>query len=182
MRALAVIRRDSVLPKVAVVNGGGASRPAKKPAKKPAKNRQRNIASTSTVCEIWLDSLIRSAQGKGMGLKFIRTAVALLLGFVLAAYPVVAMSGSSPAVKSCCKGCQRGCTRACCAAPGTPSAPVVPAPVPSSSQNEMQVMAPPVVPPLAWPSLSANECPPRFSSPIPMPAIPLFERDCCYLI
>jgi hypothetical protein len=109
--------------------------------------------------------------------------VALLLGFILAAWPVVAVpASSSPAVKSCCCKGRRCCNMACCAVQKDASAPVVPVPVPSSSQNELQVMAASVVTILTLPSLAANEVSQRFSLPAPMTAVPLFQRDCCYLI
>jgi hypothetical protein len=108
--------------------------------------------------------------------------VALLLGIILAAYPVVAGSGTSPAVKSCCHGCRHCCNMACCAAPKAPSAPVAPAPVPSASQNELQALSTSVISLLTPPPLPSNEYPSRFSSSVPMTAIPLFQRDCCYLI
>jgi hypothetical protein len=71
---------------------------------------------------------------------------------------------------------------ACCAAPKVPSAPVAPVPVSSTSQNEFQALPASVISLLTQPLLRATEYPSRFSSSTPMTAIPLFQRDCCYLI
>jgi hypothetical protein len=117
-----------------------------------------------------------------MALKVTRMAVAFLLGIILAAHPVVAISGAPPAAKPCC--CKGGhcCGRACCAASKDTSAPVTPVPVPSNSQNEFQALPASIISLLTLPSLPANEYPSRFSSLVPITAIPLFQRDCCYLI
>jgi hypothetical protein len=118
-----------------------------------------------------------------MALKLTRLVIALVLGLILAAHPFVTVSATSPAAKSCCcKGAHCCCDMACCVAPNAPSAPATPAPVPSTSQNELQVMAIPVVTLLTFPSPPANKYPWRFSSSASMAAVPLFQRDCCYLV
>jgi hypothetical protein len=117
-----------------------------------------------------------------MTFKVRRFAVALLLGFLLSAYPIVQMSGASPSIKSCCHHAEHCCNMPCCAAPKTPSAPVAPAPVPSPSQHELQGLSASILSLLSLPSPVAHEFPSRISLLPPMTAIPLFQRDCCYLI
>jgi hypothetical protein len=112
-----------------------------------------------------------------MTIKVTRFAVALLLGFLLAAYPVIAMSGTSPTAPPCCRNGGHCCNMPCCAAPKTPSAPVH-----ASSQNEWQALSASIISLLTLPWLATNEFPPRFSSLAPVTALPLFQRDCCYLI
>src|SRR6266496_182182 len=81
--------------------------------------------------------------------RIAKSAVVLLLGFVLAWQGVVSVStGVSPnagATKSscCCSGCDsRHCsTPACCARPADDHTPYPPAPPPTSPQNERQALA-----------------------------------------
>ncbi|HXC98212.1 MAG TPA: hypothetical protein VN048_02640 [Verrucomicrobiae bacterium] len=122
-----------------------------------------------------------------MAQKPLRIAIALLLGFILLAGSAIAVS-PLPATThtreagSCCSDCKDCQTPACCARPDAPAAPVTPVPAPSSSQNELQALAMPGVSILTLPSLPAHELSSRFSSPASMTAVPLFQRDCCYLI
>jgi hypothetical protein len=116
-----------------------------------------------------------------MALKLAKFAVALLLGFILAAYPVVGMYGPSPVTKSCCHG-GHCCKMGCCAAPQTPASPVNPAPAPSPSQQELQAPTLSLLSLLTPPLFTSKGQAAQFSSSVLMTAIPLFQRDCCYLI
>jgi hypothetical protein len=122
-----------------------------------------------------------------MALKLTRIVIALLLGLVLAARPVAALSplaatAQTPAANSCCADCEHCQTPECCAKPDAPSVPVAPVSIPSPSQNELQALAMPAISILTLPSSLAHEHSSRFSLPASMTAVPLFQRDCCYLI
>src|SRR6185295_1551327 len=116
--------------------------------------------------------------------------VVLLLGFLLAwqgafASPARLGATSQSAKRSCCcAGCDnKHCaTPACCVKPSSPSAPVAPASLPSTTQNEFQGLAATLVSLIALPSRSPNELPARAPSSVLVAAIPLFQRDCSYLI
>jgi len=121
-----------------------------------------------------------------MNLRLKKIAATLLLGwmgFIMAAYPVAAMipAPTAPAAKSCCTG-GKCCKMACCAAPKHRSAPAAPVSAPASSQSELQVVAASIISLLTLPTPGANEFTPRFASSFSLTAIPLFQRDCCYLI
>ena len=117
-------------------------------------------------------------------------AVVLLLGFVLAWQGVFASSArigattKSTKKSCCCTGCDnKHCaTPTCCVKPESPSAPVAPASLPSTTQNEFQALAATLVSLLALPSRAASELPARAPSSVSVTAIPLFQRDCSYLL
>jgi hypothetical protein len=122
-----------------------------------------------------------------MTLRPTRIAVALLLGFILAACPVFAMfppaaTAAAWATHSCCCDCAHCKIAACCAKSNAPRAPVAPAPVPSSYQNEWQALAASLICLLTPLSPLATEHPSQFSAPAVFTAIPLFQQNCCFLI
>ena len=113
-----------------------------------------------------------------------KTAAALLLGLmglVMAAYPLAAMPGQTVAAKSCC--CKGGhcCHMACCTAPGDSSHP---APVPASSgiQTELQLMVASIILMPPPPATAPNKVSSGPLRPVSLTVVPLFQRDCCYLI
>src|SRR5438876_216638 len=120
----------------------------------------------------------------------LKAAVVFMLGFALVWQGVFAAStGINPnaggaKTSCCCTGCDfKHCsTPACCAKPNAPSDPVVPASLPSPTQNEFHALAASLVSLLTLPSLKADELPFRSSSLASQTAIPLFQRNCCYLI
>jgi hypothetical protein len=83
------------------------------------------------------------------------------------------MSCCGPADSNCQLGMLREARRAF---------PVAPAPVPSTSQNELQALAASVVSLLALPLSFPDKLPAQTATSISVTAIPLFQRDCCYLI
>jgi hypothetical protein len=104
--------------------------------------------------------------------------IGLLLGISLVAYPVTASPQAQPPAKACCGHCHNG---KCCAAQRAPAAPVAPAPVPSS-QNQLQAL-----PLLVLIILDPSPAPAKVMagtsrSSISISDIPLFERDCSYLL
>jgi len=121
-----------------------------------------------------------------MALRLGKTAVVVWLGFVLAWQGFTAASVSSGAMPaagsdSCCRSSCDECAPACCGRPTQPSSPYTPAPARSSSHNELQAIALPFAATLALYLPSSVE----FSfgpSPSPVAAVPLFKRDCSYLI
>ena len=125
-----------------------------------------------------------------MTTRAIKMAVVVLLGFVLAWQGVFAASATTGtnarvAKKSCCcTGCDnKHCaTPACCVKRDAPSAPVAPASLPSTSQNEFHALAVAVVSLLPLLPRPANELPAHAPSSSSVTAIPLFQRDCCYLL
>jgi hypothetical protein len=125
-----------------------------------------------------------------MRLRPIKMAVVLLLGFVLAWQGVFALSAP---IGSTARGGKQGCCRTacddkhcatsgCCVKRDAPSAPVAPASLPSTSQNEVHALAAPTLSLLALPARAANELPTRAPSPSSVAAVPLFKRDCSYLL
>ena len=120
-----------------------------------------------------------------MALRLGKAAVVVWLGFVLAWQGFTAVpfgSGAMPVAGSgsCCRSSCDECAPACCGRPTQPASPYTPVPV-RSSHNELQAIALPLANTLALYSPSAGE----FSfgpSPSPVAAVPLFQRDCSYLI
>src|SRR5258708_40068841 len=119
----------------------------------------------------------------------LRTATVILLGFILAIQGSVAASFGviAPVAKAGC--CHTDCnskncsTPACCAKPAENPVPFSPASLPSSSQNEFHALAASAVSLLALlPFCSTVEAPSRAISSASVTAIPLFQRDCCYLL
>ena len=122
--------------------------------------------------------------------RCIKMAAVLLLGFVLAWHGVFAVSafpvGNASSVEASC--CSTGCdskhcaTPACCVKRDAPSSPADPASLPAPAQNELYALVATVVSLLPLPVRPANELPTREPSPSSVTAIPLFQRDCCYLL
>lgn len=125
-----------------------------------------------------------------MTLRPIKLAVVLLLGFVLAWQGVLAASATTGAKahfgkrSCCCAGCDdKHCAApACCVKREAPSTPVAPASVPSAPQKEFRALAAAVLSLLPEPSRRANELPTYAPLSSLVTAIPLFQRDCCYLL
>src|SRR5437870_138381 len=115
---------------------------------------RRRIWQLDKEMAIWNDPFCK------MLLRVAETAVALLLGFVLAWQSVFAAT-SAPAAKSVC--CRTGCgskscsTPPCCVKPDAPSAPVVPDPARSATENELLAIMASVVPSLMLPSKRVDE-------------------------
>jgi len=127
---------------------------------------------------------------KMMMLRQLRLATVLLLGFVLAWQGVFAVSARTGATAQgakkscCCTGCDnKHCaTPACCVKRDTPSAPVAPASRPSAAQNEFHALAASVVALLALPARLIGDLPSCAPSSVSVTGIPLFQRDCSYLL
>ena len=125
---------------------------------------------------------------KAMTSRRVKTAVVLLVGFVLAwpcvfTAPVGDRSVATRVARKCCDfQCAKCASPGCCAQPSQPSAPLPPALPPSTSHNEWQALAASVAPILALPSRSADELPSSAAWSSSLTAIPLFQRDCCYLL
>ena len=119
-----------------------------------------------------------------------KTAVAVLLGFVLIFQSVFPISASVPrkidAARSncCCHGCDsKQCSMpVCCARPVENRAPLAPASPAPTSKNEIQAMAAPVVSTQALPLHLQYEAVAPAASSLSVRAVPLFQRDCTYLI
>jgi hypothetical protein len=119
--------------------------------------------------------------------KLEKMITALLLGFFLIAQPVVAMSpltaaGGSVHAKACCGHCGRCHAKACCVKPNAPATPVTADSVIPISQNEWQALAVFAVAWMTLPALPASQDFLHFSAPVSLTVVPLFQRDCCYLI
>ena len=122
-----------------------------------------------------------------MASRLAKFGFSLLLGLALVAqagFAVSVQGAAAPAKSSCCcsdcdmKGCA---TPACCAKPSRPSAPFTPAPAPTS-QNEWQALATSFAPVLALPSATADESSAPDSAFFVVGAVPIFQRDCAYLL
>src|SRR5881396_2072002 len=123
-----------------------------------------------------------------MLLRPVKTAVVFLLGLILAWHGVFTMSaGSAPNTRGatpgcCCTGCDSThcATPACCAKPAdNRSVPVFPR---SNSQSEIQALATAVASVLTLQSPPTVEPPPTGFSFLRAEAVPIFQRDCSYLI
>src|ERR1051326_2132435 len=123
--------------------------------------------------------------------RFAKTAIGLLLGFVVAWQGVFSIPDSvvgAIAVGAKSKCCRSGCdsrhcsTPACCAKPADHRVPFAPASPPSVPKNELAALAPSLASVAAPLSLAANQRPSRNALSASVTAIPLFQRDCCYLI
>lgn len=121
--------------------------------------------------------------------RFAKTILTVLLGFILALQSVPAVSASAAANTSrkqsscCCTGCDsKHCsTPVCCAKPADDSRSPSPAPL-STSQNERQALAASVASALTLPLFLTDEFALREPSSVSMTAIPIFKRNCSYLI
>lgn len=117
-----------------------------------------------------------------MNTRLRKAAAVMLLGLMslmLAVYPALALPAPAPVVKSCCvKG--HCCGMACCAAKkGSPqSAPVPAAPGP---QTQLQVMVASILLRTPLPESFTRAVPAVRIPSLPV-AVPLFQRDCSYLI
>ena len=124
----------------------------------------------------------------GMTLRIVKTAVGLLLGFVLvwqSVFTISASAGTREGKSNCCRAhCNsKSCsTPTCCVKPNAPSAPVAPAPVRSATQNELLALTGSVIPFLTPPSRAAVQLPARTILSASVTALPLFRRDCSYLL
>ncbi|HEX3721017.1 MAG TPA: hypothetical protein VH595_23965 [Verrucomicrobiae bacterium] len=94
-----------------------------------------------------------------------------------------AATSAAPVVRKCCgsKHCQC-CGRACCAMPADNRAPVTPFAPPPTSQTEWQALAPSVISVFTLTAPSPNDLSDPTLPPASMTALPIFQRDCCYLL
>ena len=123
--------------------------------------------------------------------RIVKTAVTALLGFVLACQGVflstasaAASSSSTAKVNSCCHGCgTKHCsTSACCAKPAENQVPLAPVSTPPAQQTQLQALAAPITIILILPSDSTRQVVAAFAASFPRGTVPLFQRDCSYLI
>ena len=120
-----------------------------------------------------------------MALRLAKTAIVLLLGFLLSAQGVLPVSPQTGLRRATCK-CHHDCnacpTPACCGVSNGPSTPISPAPVPFAPQVEWQALAAPAtaffVP---VPPCMGGICPPA-STVTKVTTVPIFERDCAFLL
>jgi hypothetical protein len=101
--------------------------------------------------------------------------------FVLAQAPVASVGHVAHTVCPCGMGCH--CDMPCCCGrPASPKPQQVPTvPAPPSNQTQLLTLAPAA---LAWmlPAAPVSEIPAAFSSPLTANRIPLFTRNCAFLI
>lgn len=90
-------------------------------------------------------------------------------------------SGTTPTCKCCDYDPAKCVTPACCASPSDNGAPVTPAAPRSASGNEWQAIATALVILSTAPRSSVDELPLSLPS-IQVGAVPIFQRDCTYLI
>jgi len=126
-------------------------------------------------------------QLNAMTSRFVKMSVVLLLGFILAGQGVFMTSaGNTPIVSHAgCKCCHSGTSKCampvCCAQPAN-HVPFAPASLPAPSQNEWHALAASVSSALTLPSIPIAGYSPHFVPPVSPTAIPLFQRNCSYLI
>lgn len=135
------------------------------------------------------DGQFKADQRENMKPRRMKVAITLLLAFVVAwqaFFTAVAAGGNAPAagLGCCCTGCDfKHCsTPACCARPADDRTASAPASAPSRPSNEWQALIPSVIALLALPIHPVDE-------PLAVPsllrwsaAVPIFQRDCSYLI
>src|SRR5688572_18399692 len=117
--------------------------------------------------------------------RIVKTAIVLVLGFLLAWQAVFTVSAgvgsSARGTKSgcCCTSCDfKHCsTPACCAKTADNRAPFAPASVPPHSSNEWQALAASATALLTLP-FQADEPSAAPSSLVWFAAVPIFQRDC----
>src|ERR1043165_4461237 len=130
---------------------------------------------------------IENGQMQAITLRATKLIIVLLLGVLLAwqgAFRVIAGPSPVPGTNKncCCNDCDFNHCPTCGAKPKTPSSPPAPASLPVNPQNELQALAvvtgsaPTPSSPLLKHSLS---CVPLSAS---VTDIPLFQRDCSYLL
>jgi len=123
-----------------------------------------------------------------MSYRQVTTAVVLVLAFLLTwpcgfTVPFGDRPVSARVAGNCCGHHRAKCASpACCTRPAQPSAPLSAAPAASTSQNEWQLLAASVDPVLALLSRSADRFPLGVAWFPLLNTIPLFQRDCCYLL
>jgi hypothetical protein len=122
-----------------------------------------------------------------MASRFVKTAVTVLLGFVLACQSVFLASANAVAnagakKSHCCCSSKNCSTPACCAKRNQDQVPGAPASPPPTCQNELQALAAPVASTPVLPPRSTEELFTHVASSFSVRAIPLFQRDCSYLI
>jgi hypothetical protein len=123
-----------------------------------------------------------------MKLRAVKMAVVFWLGIILAGQSLFNASANTMprAAKSGC--CRTGCssktcaTPVCCAKPAKDSRTPLPARPPCNSQNEFQALLVFAAPLLILPARSQDELPTRAASSVSLTAVPLFQRNCSYLI
>lgn len=139
--------------------------------------------SGNLLCNGAIERPTESMKSRG-----VNTAVVLLLGLVLIWPRVFTSIAGHPSIatevagKCCGHDCAKCASPACCTRPTQPSTPLPPGPPPSSSQNEWQALAAPIVPVSAPPSRSAHQLPPGDAWVRASKTTPLFQRDCRYLL
>ena len=112
---------------------------------------------------------------------------AILLGVVAMSQSVLemsagAMTSKAAAVCACCAKHANCGGMTCCARPAdnqAPSAPILP---PAKLANDFQSLAMPAVLAVIQPELTADKSAVAFSVTSYGKALPIFQRDCCYLI
>src|SRR5882724_10800307 len=122
-----------------------------------------------------------------MASRFMKTVVTALLGFVLVCQSVFlasANTGANAGAKKshCCCGSKNCSTPACCAKSAQNQVPFAPASPPPISKSELQALAAPVVSTPVPPLRSTDELFTHVASSFSGRALPLFQRDCSYLI
>jgi len=119
--------------------------------------------------------------------RFAKASVVLLLGFILAGQDVfMASAGNAPTAShagcNCCKSGSAKCaTPVCCAKPAENRDPFAPASIPTT-QNQWQALAASGSSELTLPFFSADNFSSRSVPSASLTAVPLFQRNCSYLI
>ena len=142
---------------------------------------QRFCATFGKVCIGSCDHYVEMTE------RMAKTAVVLLMGFLLGVQGMAPV-GSTPvtassATMSCCaNGCSDCGSAVCCARPEGGRTPAVPVPSPWKGEPRCQAVAAPSNLSLAEPLVAADRSPRPARSSSRVGAIPIFERDCSFLI
>jgi hypothetical protein len=111
----------------------------------------------------------------------VKTTWAIVCSLLLAGTPIVSAQAPATGVVRGAHACCH-CHKACCTAPTSPEPQPVPAaPFPASNQNQLLTLAPAA---LAWilPNAPASEFSTSPFSPLTATGLPLYARDCAFLI
>lgn len=119
-----------------------------------------------------------------MTMRMLKIAAVVLLGFAMAFQGPASTSPRAAQSGCCCAGCDfKGCaTPACCVQPIGERGPTAPAALPLPQQQELQALAVPISAAVSAPLIPANSLPLTGPCSIRFALVPIFQRDCSYLL
>ena len=138
------------------------------------------------VSETRVSSLEKTVKMIGVLQRTAACLLAVMLGLAglsAGSSPFVALGNQSAQARRCCgSGCGTCSALPCCARPAERHTPVSPASVPQSCSRQIHALLAEFVASAAFLPIKPDE-PPCYCSPLPRAgAVPIFQRDCSFLI